>query len=125
MSQIKVGDLYVSVDFMILEIEGDTWTPNILGRPFLATERRIDVKNGKLSFDVGDDHVELNLFKASKLPSIFEKYHMIDVVDSLEWEAISNLESDDPLKYCMLNDSTTSDENPEVEMCAQFLEASP
>ena len=27
---------------------------------------RTDVKNDKLSFDVGDDHVEFNLFKASK-----------------------------------------------------------
>ena len=46
-------------------------TPIILGRSFLATAAcRIDVKNDKLSFDVGDDHVEFNLFKASKFPSI-------------------------------------------------------
>jgi len=35
--QIKVGDLYVPVDFVILEMEEDTRTPIILGRPFLAT----------------------------------------------------------------------------------------
>jgi len=91
----------------------------------LATERRIDVKNGKLSFDVGDDHVELNLFKASKLPSIFEKYHMIDVVDSLVWETISKLESDGPLENCMMNNSSTKDANPKIAMSAQFLEAYP
>ena len=51
---IKVGDLYVPVDFVILEMEEDMRTPIILGRPFLATAGcRIDVKNGKLSFDVG------------------------------------------------------------------------
>jgi len=37
-------------------------------------------KNGKLSFDVGDDHVEFNLFRASKFPSISDECHMIDVV---------------------------------------------
>jgi len=84
----------------------------------------IDVKNSKLSFDVGDDHVEFNLFKASKSPFISDEYHMIDVVDSLVWEAISNYEFDNPLEHCMLNDSSTKDANPEVTMCAQFLEAS-
>ena len=55
---IKVGDLYVPVDFVILEIEEDMRTPIILARPFLATAGfHIDVKNGKLSFDVGDDPV--------------------------------------------------------------------
>jgi len=41
------------------------------------------VKNGKLSFDVVDDHIEFNLFKASKFPSIYDECHMIDVVDGL------------------------------------------
>jgi len=78
---IKLGDLYVSVDFAILEMEEDMRTPIILGRPFLATIGcRIDVKNGKLSFDVGDEHVEFNLFKASKFPSISVERNMIDVV---------------------------------------------
>ena len=61
---IKLGDLYVPVDFIIVEMEEDTRTSIFLGRPFLATARCcIDVKNCKLSFDVGDDHVEFNLFK--------------------------------------------------------------
>jgi len=68
---IKVGDLYILIDFAILEMEEDTCAPIILARAFLAgIGSCIHVKNGKLSFDVGDDHVELNLFKASKFPSI-------------------------------------------------------
>jgi len=47
----------VLVDFMILEMKEDTCTPIILGRTFLATAGcHINVKNGKLSFDVRDDH---------------------------------------------------------------------
>jgi len=62
---IRVGDLYVPVDFVTLEMKEDKCTPIILGRPFWATiECLIDVKNSKLSFDVGDDHVQFNLFKA-------------------------------------------------------------
>ena len=68
---IKVGDLYVPVDFVILKMEEDTRTPIIIGRPFLATAGcHIDVKYGTLTFDVGDVHVEFNLLKAAKFPSI-------------------------------------------------------
>jgi len=63
--------------------------------------------------------------KASKFTSMSDECHMIDVVDSLVWEAISNHQSDDPLKHCILNDSSAKDTNPEVAMCAQLLEASP
>jgi len=46
---IKVGDLYVMIDFVILEMEDDMRTSVILGRPFLATAGcRIDVKNDML-----------------------------------------------------------------------------
>jgi len=69
---IKVGDLYVPIDYKILEIEEDTRTPIILGRPFLATAGcHIDVNNGKLSFDVGGDHVDFNFFKPSKFTFVF------------------------------------------------------
>jgi len=61
---IKVGDLYVPIGFAILKIEEDMCTPIVLRRPFLATARcHIDVKNGKPSFDVEDEHVKFNLIK--------------------------------------------------------------
>jgi len=122
---IKVGDLYILVDFLILEMEGDTWTPIILGRPFLATARcRIDVKNGTLCFYVGNDHVEFNLLKAGKFPSISDECNKVDVVDSLIQETVFNLDSNDPFEHLMLNNSTTKDENPELAKCAQLPEAS-
>jgi len=84
----------------------------------------IYVKNSKLSFDVWDDHAEFNLFKAFKFPSIFDECHMIDVVDGLIQETISDLDSNDSLEHLMLNDSTPRNENLKGAMCAQFLEAS-
>jgi len=48
---IKVGDLYVPVDFVILEMEQDMRILIILGGPFLATAGyRIDVKKWKTFF---------------------------------------------------------------------------
>jgi len=83
------------------------------------------VQNGKLSFDMGDEHVEFNLFKASKFPSISDECNMINVVDGLIWKIVSNVVFNDSLEHLLLRDSTTKDENPEVAMCAQYLEASP
>jgi len=73
---------------------------------------------------VWDEHVQFNLFKASKFPSISYECNMIDVVDGLMRETVSNVFSNDSLEHLLLNDSTTEDENPEVAMCAQYLEAS-
>jgi len=107
-------------------MEEDMCTPIILGRPFLGTTGcRIDVKNEKLSFDVGDEHVEFNLFKASKFPFISDECNMIDVVDGLIWETISNVVSNNSCEHFLLNESTTEDENLEVVTFTEYLEASP
>ena len=50
---IKVGDFYVHIDFVVLDMAEDCRTQIILGRPFLATAGcKIDVKEGRLTFDV-------------------------------------------------------------------------
>ena len=60
----KVADLYMPVGFVILEIEEDMHTTIILRRSFLATAKcRIDVKNGKLSFDVAVNIWSLNCLR--------------------------------------------------------------
>ena len=64
------------------------------------------------------------MFKASKFPSISSECHRINVIDTLVWKIVTNYDSNDPLKHCILNDRTTKEENFEVPMCAQFLKAS-
>ncbi|EOY09066.1 Uncharacterized protein TCM_024420 [Theobroma cacao] len=60
---LKVGHLYILVDFIVLEIEDDVEIPLILRRPFLATAGAIiDVKNDKITFRVGEEEVLINLF---------------------------------------------------------------
>ena len=88
-----------------------------------TTGCRVDVKNGTLSFDVGDDDVEFNLFKSSKFAFISDECRMIVVVDGLIRETMSILDCNNSLEHLMLNDSITKDENPKVVM--SFLEASP
>jgi len=112
---------------MILEMEEDTYTPIILGRHSWPMQGAIsiNVKNGMLSLDGGNDDVQFNLLNAAKLPSISNECNKIDVVDGLIRETISNLNSNDPFKHLMLNNRTTKDENPDVAEYDQLLEASP
>ncbi|XP_017972529.1 PREDICTED: uncharacterized protein LOC108661149 [Theobroma cacao] len=66
---LKVGHLYIPMDFVVLEIGDDVEIPLILERPFLATVGAIiDVKNGKITFRVGEEEVVFNLFNATQYP---------------------------------------------------------
>ena len=54
----------MSIDFVILDTTKDAHTEIIFDRPFLATVGyKIDVKESKLIFEVGEHHVEFALFK--------------------------------------------------------------
>jgi len=54
----------VSIDLVLLDMAEDSCTQIILGRQFLATIGcKIDFKERKLTFDVGEHHVEFGFFK--------------------------------------------------------------
>ncbi|CAN6691345.1 unnamed protein product [Malus baccata var. baccata] len=66
---VKVDNLYLSADFVILDMDEDMQTPIILGRLFMATARTlIDVEAGTLTLRVQDQSVVFSLFKATKRP---------------------------------------------------------
>ena len=72
---IKVGVFYVPIDFVILDMAKDACTQIILGRPFLTSAVcKIDVKEGKLTFDVGENHTEFGLLNDYEFsPSAFSR----------------------------------------------------
>jgi len=81
---IKVGDFYLPIDFMVLDMDEDCCTQIILGRPFLATTGcKIDVKEGRLIYDVGEHHVEFRLFDDLKPASTFACCECDTIVESM------------------------------------------
>jgi len=81
---IVVGDFYVPINLVVLDMVEDSRIQIILGRPFLSTAGcKIDVKEGKLTLDVGEHHVEFGLFKDSEPSSTFS-YCGCDTIDSDE-----------------------------------------
>ncbi|XP_015582000.1 uncharacterized protein LOC107262196 [Ricinus communis] len=78
---IKVGEFYVSCDFVILKIEEDLQIPIILVRAFFATIRAIiNVKQGKIKLEVGEEIVEFDIFKMAQNPSMVQSCFKVDAV---------------------------------------------
>ncbi|CAN6712238.1 unnamed protein product [Malus baccata var. baccata] len=81
---IKVDNLYLPADFVILDMDEDMQTPIILGRLFMANARTlIDVEAGTLTLRVQDQSVVFILFEATKRPVEVEDCMSVDVLDSL------------------------------------------
>lgn len=70
-----------------MDIKEDSNIPIILGRPFLATPGAIvDVKKGKLTFEVGDEKVKFILAQFLKAPVIEYLCCLLDIVDEYKRE---------------------------------------
>ncbi|XP_028956432.1 uncharacterized protein [Malus domestica] len=81
---IKVDNLYLPADFLILDMDEDMQTPIILVRPFMATARTlIDVEAGTLTLRVQDQSVVFSLFEATKRPGDVQDCMRVDVLDSI------------------------------------------
>src|SRR3954466_11013308 len=79
---VRIGQFYIPTDFIIMDIKEDSNIPIILGRPFLATAGAIiDIKKGKLTFEVGEEKVEFILTQFLQAPAIEDTCYLVDVVD--------------------------------------------
>ncbi|XP_058747105.1 uncharacterized protein LOC131620102 [Vicia villosa] len=91
---VKIGQLYIPIDFVVMDIKEDDDILILLGRPFLSTAWAIiDVKKGKLTFEVGDEKIEFILSKFLMAPVIGDACYAIDVID----ECVNELEHNESL----------------------------
>ena len=97
---VKVGEFYVPCDFMILKMEVDSHIPIILGRLFLATAGAIiDVKRGKITFEVGEEKVEFDVFKMAQQSQSMTSYFRVDVVEVYTTDVLSPIPKESPKMY--------------------------
>ncbi|XP_021755399.1 uncharacterized protein LOC110720654 [Chenopodium quinoa] len=75
---LRVGKFFIPCDFVVMEMEEDVNIPIILGRPFLATAGAIiDIKKGKITFEVGDEKLEYSLLNVMGAPSTGDTIYQI------------------------------------------------
>ncbi|KAJ8900501.1 hypothetical protein K2173_025278 [Erythroxylum novogranatense] len=111
---LKVGSLFIPVDFVMLEMEEDTNIPIILGRPFLATAGAIiDVKNGKMTLRVGEEEIEFNLGKTMKAVDDKDSCLRVDLIDGLVGAEFRKSHIKDSLEHCLVKAVATAGGNIE------------
>ncbi|KAK9750159.1 hypothetical protein RND81_02G177700 [Saponaria officinalis] len=99
---LLVGKLLIPCDFFVMDIPEDAHVPIILGRPCLAIAGAIiDVKNGKLSLQVGEDKVEFELNKSMRAPSMHDACYRVDVLKDYLTENSSEFSCTDKFKHHM------------------------
>ena len=105
---VRVGEIYIPADFVVMEMEEDNQVPILLGRPFLATAGAIiDVKHGKLAVNVGKETVEFELAKLMKSPSLKDSCCMIDIIDYFVKECSLASTTYDGFEMCLVNNAGT------------------
>ncbi|XP_021722870.1 uncharacterized protein LOC110690359 [Chenopodium quinoa] len=110
---LRVGKFFIPCDFVVMEMEEDANVPIILGRPFLATAGAIiDMKNGKITFEVGDEKLEYSLLNAMGTPSMGETICQVDVLDELQSEQLPLSKPDDALETILVGKYDDGDWEP-------------
>ncbi|KAI5441729.1 hypothetical protein KIW84_010974 [Lathyrus oleraceus] len=120
---VRIGQLYIPTDFMVMDIKEDDDIPILLGRPFLSTtEAIIDVKRGKLTLEVGDEKIEFILSKFLMAPIIGDACYAIDIID----ECIREFDQEEPMIEPFSNPNEKDDELEETEPHTnEFLDLTP
>ncbi|XP_049373451.1 uncharacterized protein LOC125838435 [Solanum verrucosum] len=98
---VQVGSLIFPVDFVVLNFETNPEVPFILRHPFLATGRAlIDVVVGQLTMRAHDKVEVFDVYRALKLPSVYEELSAITVIDlAVESQFIASV---DPLERVLI-----------------------
>ncbi|XP_049389143.1 uncharacterized protein LOC125853490 [Solanum stenotomum] len=105
---VQVGTLIFSMDFVILDFELDPEVPFILGRPFLGIGGAlIDVAVGRLTMRAHDKVRVFDVYKAIKLPAIYEELSAITIID--EETTTKYVEARDPLEKVLIGKDIEGD----------------
>jgi len=123
---LQVGKFFIPCNFIAGEIEEGSRIPIILGRPFLATAgAMIDVKNGKISVQVGNEKVEFSLPQSMSCPTTDDSCCKVDILErTLNQEAKTFHSVEDPLEVALIGCHVTDSHSMEKEEYARLLNES-
>ncbi|XP_021761194.1 uncharacterized protein LOC110726028 [Chenopodium quinoa] len=107
---VQVGRVFVPCDFVVMEMEEDNKVPLILGRPFLNTAGVvIDMKQGKLTLNVGDEKISFSFSQAMRKP-MYEDINRIDTLDR-EVEELKMMNNSKDTLQAILTESLYNDDD--------------
>lgn len=78
---VRIGQLYIPTDFIVMYIKEDSNILILLGRPFLATVGAIiDVTQGKITFEVGEKKIEFIISQFLKAQTIGDSCYFVNII---------------------------------------------
>ena len=123
---VQVENLIFPADFYVLSMEEESpsnQAPLILGRPFLTTARtKIDVYEGTLSMEFGDDVVRFNIFDASKHPEEEHAVFKLEILDILVQEAFPHMFLKNDMSQTLQPEIPKLPKVPELQESPEFIE---
>ena len=122
---VKVQQFTFHVDFVIMDIEEDSYVPLILGHPFMLTTKCVvDMGNGNLEISVEDQKVTFNLFEAMKHLSDSKTCFKVEVVEQEADLAMRCFTVHSPLEKALMNaiECLTNEEEKDLRSCLQDLD---
>ncbi|CAM8991218.1 unnamed protein product [Rhodiola kirilowii] len=100
---VKVKNIYIPADFIVLEISEDIDIPIILGRPFLYTAKVvIDMDRGSIALRVGTERVVFYLPDMCKSLSLLADCDVLDSADVDDPIALTSIESYRVISGCLI-----------------------
>uniref|UniRef100_A0A1J3FJJ7 Aspartic peptidase DDI1-type domain-containing protein n=1 Tax=Noccaea caerulescens TaxID=107243 RepID=A0A1J3FJJ7_NOCCA len=100
---VRIGNVEIPTDFVVLEMNEEPKDPLILGRPFLATAGAvIDVKKGKIELNLGKYfRLKFDIKDVMKKPTIEGQLFWVETLDQLADEYLKELAAEDQLQLTL------------------------
>ncbi|XP_021847715.1 uncharacterized protein [Spinacia oleracea] len=107
---LLVGNFCIPCDFVVIDMEEDAQVPIVLGRPFLSsTGAIIDMKNGKITFEVGDEKMEYIITNSMGSPSMGESIYKVDALDEMIEAKTFKIQLDYSLQTVLIDSADEKD----------------
>lgn len=85
---VRVENMWIPSDFVVIDMEEDDRIPIILERPFLATcGALIDMKNGKISLNIIDEKAVFDMNKAMQYPTEVNQACIMEGTQRMSYQA--------------------------------------
>ncbi|XP_048226271.1 uncharacterized protein LOC125368724 [Ricinus communis] len=122
---VKVNKFIFPMDFVVMDVNGESDVPLILGRPFLATSKAlIDVSSGKLELRVDDESITFDLTKSLRYPYAHDgTVCSIDFIDDIMESQLQEMMIDDPLQVAMQENEDNLSNEQVLEQLEHLLAA--
>ncbi|XP_078148597.1 uncharacterized protein LOC144544054 [Carex rostrata] len=79
---IQIGKLFVPIDFVVVDMDEDTHTPLLLGRPFLNTAKAvIYVHDRIIIMNIGEEKLQFDIKRSMRYPSNDQSVFSVDILD--------------------------------------------